>query len=64
MKGGDVVYLAFDNPNLERDELSMTACKFCRNKTFKIIHDKHEYPKLQCAACGNHISRLGWVHED
>lgn len=46
------------------DAQALTACKECRNKTFKIIHDGPDFfPLLQCAACDAHISRIGWVPE-
>jgi hypothetical protein len=57
----NVVYLAFDNPNVQPDGVHLGSCAACRNKTYKIVHDQHEYPLLQCAACGTHISRIGWV---
>jgi hypothetical protein len=61
---GNVVYLAYSSKNAMLDAQALTACKECRNKTFKIIHDGPDFfPLLQCAACDAHISRIGLIPE-
>lgn len=65
MSDEKVVFLAFKNDNLQPEELTMFACRVCRNKTFKLINDgEDDYPLLRCAACDNQISRIGWVHNE
>lgn len=61
----NVVFLAFSSDKTEPDTLCLSACTFCRNKTFSILHDREQgFPMLRCAACGSHIGRIGWAHED
>lgn len=62
---GKVVFLAFKNPGLEPDMMTFFACKHCRNKTFTLTEDQPEYfPLLRCAACGQHLGRMGWYKDD
>lgn len=67
MSDGDkVVFLAFSNPNLKDDQdVHVSACTHCRNKTFLLSHDSHSgFPMVKCAACGAHIGRVGWADDD
>lgn len=56
-----VVFLAFSNDKVKPDETRITACAYCRNKTFLIGHDDGKYPFLRCAACSSVLGRMGWV---
>lgn len=39
------------------------SCKVCKNKTFTITQMDQEFPLLRCAACGQHIDKIGWLHD-
>ena len=58
-----VVYLTYKNRETTEEGIDFAACKHCRNKTFTITHDTLEFPLIKCAACGNHIGRMGWAEE-
>lgn len=62
---GKVVFLAFSNPAKEAIEsIVLTACKVCRNKTFTLTHDiEGAFPRLNCAACGLNMGRMGYAPE-
>jgi hypothetical protein len=61
----NVIHLAFRSPHVEDDERAMLACKNCRNKTYLLICDKLDtFPLMQCGACGMHMGRMGWAHDD
>ena len=64
-KDGKVVFLAFSNPAKEKiDTIVLTACKSCRNKTFTLTHDDaSSFPRLNCAACGLDMGRIGYAPE-
>ena len=64
-EGDNVIFLAFRNPNLESDsDVSMLACKFCRNKTYTLSYDSHSgFPMMKCAACGQHMGRIGYTDD-
>ena len=62
---GNVIHLAFENPNLDVGRLSLLACKECRNKTYTLTFDgQNTFPLLRCAACGNNAGRMGWYHDE
>lgn len=62
MSDEKVVFLAFSNPKvLQSEELSLLACRDCRNKTFTARIRDSEMPELYCAACGGSIGRFGWA---
>ena len=63
---GGVVHLAFTSPKVADDFGAMLACVACRNKTFTFVIDQPDggFPLLRCAACGGHLGRMGWVHDD
>jgi DNA-directed RNA polymerase subunit RPC12/RpoP len=61
----NVIHLAFRSPHVEDDERALLACKNCRNKTFLMVRDKVDwFPLMQCSACGQHLGRMGWAHDD
>ncbi len=61
----NVIHLKFKSPHLESDTMAFVSCKVCRNKTFTLIEDRPEdFPLMRCAACGHHIGRMGWAHDD
>lgn len=58
-----VVFLAFSNPK-EPVENQVLACATCRNKTFTVNYGAPHFPALRCAACGEHMGRIGWANEE
>lgn len=61
----NVVFLKFRNEEKIADESTgFGTCSLCRNKTFLMIHDQHDYPMIRCAACQQNIERFGWVKTD
>jgi hypothetical protein len=65
MASDNVIHLAFRSPHVEDDTMAFHACKVCRNKTFTLTADKPgDFPLMRCAACGSHIGRMGWAHDD
>ncbi len=59
-----VVFLAYRNDELKTQTRDFMSCKHCSNKTFVLIYPAQEgFPLLQCAACGNHLGRMGWVND-
>ena len=65
MSGDNVVFLQFKSPHVEDDMMALLACKHCRNKTFTLTDDKPgAFPLMRCAACGSHLGRMGWAHDD
>lgn len=61
----NVIHLAFKSPHVVDDQRAMIACKECRNKTFLLVEDRvGDFPLMQCAACNQHIGRMGWAHDD
>jgi hypothetical protein len=65
MSGDKVVFLKFRGPHVEDDMMALSACTHCRNKTFTLTHDKLDtFPLMRCAACGAHLGRMGWAHDD
>jgi hypothetical protein len=64
VSGENVVFLRFKSPHTDEDMMDLSACSYCRNKTFTLTHDKMEtFPLMRCAACGAHIGRMGWAHD-
>ena len=61
----EVVFLEFKSPHVEDDIMAFICCKACKNKTYTLTEDKPgTFPLLRCAACGCHIGRMGWAHDD
>ena len=61
----NVVFMQFKSPHVSEDAITMSACTNCRNKTFTLTHDKtDDFPMMKCAACGSHLGRMGWAHDD
>lgn len=63
MTSDKVVFLAFKNPAMTREEgIDFVACAHCRNKTYTLTHDSSDqFPLMKCAACGSHLGRIGWA---
>lgn len=62
MTDGNVVFLKFKSAELAPDMMAFHACKHCRNKTFTLTEDRvGEFPLMRCAACGQHMGRIGWA---
>ena len=65
MQGSNVVKLQFKSPHVEDDSMAYLSCVVCRNKTYTLVTDRIEwFPLMRCAACGAHIGRMGWAHDD
>jgi hypothetical protein len=61
----ELILLKFRSPHVVDDERAMLACANCRNKAYSLITDKLDtFPLLQCTACGQHMGRMGWAHDD
>ena len=61
----NVVFLSFKSPHLVDDERALLGCRNCRNKTFLFVLDKpDDFPLMQCAACQQHMGRMGWAYDD
>lgn len=61
----NVVHLKFRSPHMVDDAMCFIACKACRNKTYTLVEDKPDYfPLMRCAACGQHMGRMGWYRDD
>lgn len=61
----EVIHLKYRSPEQDEDIMAFLACAHCKNKTYTHTIDKVGYfPLVRCAACGQHIGRLGWVHDD
>lgn len=59
-----IIHLTFKNPNANPDTMAFIGCAVCRNKTFTVTEDRlNVLPLMRCAACGNHIGRIGWSDE-
>lgn len=60
-----VIHLSFKSPHVQDDLMAFLSCKTCRNKTFTLTDlDSGDFPLMKCAACGQHIGRMGWAHDD
>lgn len=61
----NVIFLEFRSPHVAEGQRGLMSCKNCSNKTYLMVMDKvGEFPLCQCAACGQHIGRMGWSHDD
>jgi NMD protein affecting ribosome stability and mRNA decay len=61
----NVIHLAFKSPHMVDDTMSFIACRECLNKTYTLIEDKPgHFPLMRCAACGQHMGRMGWYHDE
>lgn len=61
----NVVFLNFRSPHVQDDIMAFVGCKACKNKTFTLTEDQiGHFPLMRCAACGAHIGRMGWAHDD
>jgi hypothetical protein len=62
---GDVIELKFRSPHVVDDAMAFLACSACRNKTYTLTEDAPGYfPLMRCAACGQHMGRMGWYRDD
>ena len=63
--GSNVIFLKFKSDELVSDEMNFLACKVCRNKTFThTFVGASNFPLVRCAACGQHIGRVGYADEE
>lgn len=63
--GDNVIRLEFRSPHVQDDTMAFLSCKACNNKTYTLTDDKPgDFPLMRCAACGQHIGRMGWSHDD
>lgn len=57
-----VVHLKFKSQHAIEDTMAFHACSVCRNKTFTLTEDRVGcFPLLRCAACGQHMGRVGFA---
>lgn len=63
-RGDNVVFLNFKSPNLQDDTLAFLSCVACKNKSFVFMSDEQEAALVKCCACGAHIGRMGWYHDN
>lgn len=61
----NVIHLAFKSPHATEDTMAFLACGVCHNKTYTLTEDTPgDFPLMRCAACGQHMGRMGWAHDD
>lgn len=62
----NVIHLKFRSPHVEDGTMCFLSCKVCRNKTFTLTEDMDAsgFPLMRCAACGQHMGRMGWYRDD
>ena len=61
----NVIHLKFKSPHVETDAMTFLACRVCHNKTYTLVEDRIDgFPLMRCAACNNHMGRMGWAHDD
>lgn len=61
----EIIHLDFRSPHTVRASMSFIACGACSNKTYTLVEDREgDFPLMRCAACGAHIRRMGWAHDD
>ena len=61
----NVILLKFKSPHVEEDQRAMFSCRGCHNKTYRMVLDQPAgFPMMECAACGQHIGRMGWAHDE
>lgn len=59
-----VVFLTFNNPNVQADARDLIACTLCRNKAFSLVYQGADrFPQLQCTACEQYVGAIGWADE-
>ena len=64
MSDGKLIYLAYKSEHQQDDAMDFLACKVCRNKTFTHTYiGESRFPLVRCAACGQHLGRVGWADE-
>ena len=60
----EIIRLEARSPRAQPDVMAFHACSLCRNKTFTLTEDRVDgYPLMRCAACGQHMGRVGWAHD-
>ena len=60
-----VIFLAYDNPDVQPGEFNMLACADCRNKTFTARYEgEKQFPMLYCAACNRSLGAFGWANNE
>ena len=63
--GDNLVHLKFRSPHMADDMMVLIACGHCRNKTFTLTEDQPGgFPLMRCAACGQHMGRMGYVRDN
>ena len=61
----NVIELKFRSPHVVDDSMAFLACSVCRNKTYTLTEDQPGgFPLMRCAACGQHMGRMGWYRDD
>ena len=61
----NVIRLKLRSPHVDDDTMAFLACRACRNKTYTLTVDRPgDFPLMRCAACGQHMGRMGWAHDD
>lgn len=61
----NVIHLSFKSPHTIDDARAFVACRNCHNKTYTLVEDRvGDFPMMQCAACGQHMGRMGWAYDD
>ena len=63
MTDDKVVFLAFNNPHMALDDTKIFACADCRNKTFLFKPADDAAGRLECAACGVTLGKVGWIDD-
>lgn len=62
----NVIKLEFRSPHMrDDDDVWFISCASCKNKTYTLVEDgRSDFPLMKCAACGQAMGRMGWVHDD
>lgn len=61
----NIIELKFCSPHVVDDSMAFLACSVCRNKTYTLTEDQPGgFPLMRCAACGQHMGRMGWYRDD
>lgn len=62
----NVIKIEFRSPHMrDADSITFICCGTCRNKTFTLVEDHRSgFPLMKCAACGQAMGRMGWIHDD
>lgn len=64
MSDDKVVFLAFNNDKLKREELVVHACGCCRNKTFIIVDHPGTYAEMRCSVCSMSLGPVAFPNPD